>query len=284
MIVTVVHGEQHNLGNKINLSISNIAWPHYEDDWAFEVIGKHGFSAIEIAPSRIWPDFRRVSSFERKEYKKRVGSFGLEICSIHSLFWGINGVSLFGTPDEKKRLTDYFTCLIDFAKDLGVPRMVFGSPAVRKRGDIPMNHAYELASEILYPVSEYAYNSGIKILIEPLSVDETDFIVNHKEGLELVQSVDSDGFGLHLDAKAICSEHTPIEGIISDCKGIAEHFHVNEKGLGSFRDYHLPHRLIAETLKSIEYRGYVSIEMKQLDDYRCEIPYALDYIREIYAS
>lgn len=267
-----------------SLSISNIAWPHTEEGKILPCLADFGFTAIEIAPSRIWDNFEAVSSQDRKKYLNLVESYGLKICSMHSLFFTARNMALFGTKEEQKNLQSYFRLLIQLAQDMQVPRMIFGSPSVRKRGDIGIRESMHIAAESLAPVSEYAFQCGTKILIEPLSSQETDFISSHKEGKELVQCVGSRGFGLHLDAKAICSEGTPVDGIIEDCKDSIEHFHVNEKGLGSFKEAGLPHTGLAGALRKSDYKGFVSIEMKQLDNYEEEIRYALDFVRRVYGS
>ena len=266
----------------MKLSISNIAWPKEDNKRILKLIASFGFSAIEIAPSRIWPDFRMVSKGKRLEELKVIQEYGLSVCSMHSLFWGIKNASLFGTVEEQDRLKSYFKELIVLADDIQVPRMVFGSPGVRRRGDLDDEVAFEIAAEVLRDISQYAYDQGVKILIEPLSADETDFIRDHKEGIKLVEYVDSKGFGLHLDAKAMCSEKIPINEILQGCRSKVEHFHANEKKLGSFKNVRIPHADLAEGLNGIGYGGYVSIEMKQFENYEEEISAALDYVREVY--
>lgn len=266
----------------MNLSISNIAWNQIDDTRILEKIRNHGFSAIEITPSRIWKNFQDTDSTERYRYLKHIQSFGLIICSMHSLFWMAKDMALFGTKSEQKNLSDYFAALIHLAQDLQIPRMIFGSPSVRKKGQLCTNDAYERAAEILFPISERAYQCGTKILIEPLSPLETDFVSNHREGIELVKTVASKGFGLHLDAKAICSEDVPPDIAIDDSKNMMEHFHVNEEGLGSFRNAKLPHDVLAKKLKDIGYDGFVSIEMKQLENYESEIECALNFVKQVY--
>lgn len=268
----------------MNLSISNIAWNQIDDKKELEKIWGHGFSAIEITPSRIWENFQDIDSVGRYKYLKHVQSFGLTICSMHSLFWMAKDMALFGTKREQKNLSEHFTALIHLAQDLQIPRMIFGSPSVRKKGLLSNSDAYERASEILFPVSELAYQCGTKILIEPLSPLETDFISNHREGIELVKTVASKGFGLHLDAKAICSENGPPDIAIDDSKNMMEHFHVNEGGLGSFRNAKLPHAVLAKKLKDIGYDGFISIEMKQLENSESEIEYALNFVKRVYGT
>lgn len=268
----------------MKLSICNIAWPKESTERILSNVAAKGFNAIEISPSRVWDDFRQIPLKELQEYYKYVKGFGLEICSMHSLFWGMTDMEIFGAGSLRKKFIEYFEELVKLASSMEVPHMVFGSPKVRKRGKLDINTAIEVASELLFPIAEKAYNFGTKILIEPLSVSETDFITDHREGLELVRSVNSRGFGLHLDAKAICSEKYSLEDVFSDSFGQYEHFHVNEVGLGSFKIPKLPHEKVAGLMGNGGYEGYVSIEMKQMPEYEAEIDAATDFVKRVYGG
>lgn len=268
----------------MKFAISNIAWPQNQEKEIFSVISHKGFCGVEIAPSRIWKDFRDITAAERIAYKKYVGRKHLEICSMHSLFYGTQGLGIFGQTEERRNFVMFFRALIDLASDLEVPRMVFGSPSTRKRNGMPFEQAVSIAANVLYPVAEYAYQRGTKILIEPLSPEETDFIENHKEGLALVGAVGSKGFGLHLDAKALSAEQEAMKDIFEECNGYFEHFHVNEERLGSFKEPLLPHESIARELKKSNYSGYVSIEMRELENPKKEIETAMDFVRSVYGE
>lgn len=40
----------------MDLSISNISWSAEQDSQVYELMQKHGFSGLEIAPTRIFPE------------------------------------------------------------------------------------------------------------------------------------------------------------------------------------------------------------------------------------
>ncbi|MCM1038207.1 MAG: sugar phosphate isomerase/epimerase [Ruminococcus sp.] len=240
------------------------------------------WDAIEVAPSRIWEDFRRISSQERRKYKEKILGYDLKICSLHSLFWGIQEPKLFGTKLEQQAFQDYMKELVDLAVDLDSKVMILGSPLVRDRRKYEYGQAMDIAVAVIQEVAEYALKNKIKILIEPLTKKETNFINTHSEGLELVRKVNSEGFGLHLDAKAITAENTKIEKIILDCKEYIRHFHINDPNLqqiGIAADYH---KKIGEMLQKIDYSGYVSIEMRMTDKYRDCIEQSMEYVELYY--
>ncbi len=268
----------------MKLSVSNIAWPNEDCKKVLEYLAGTAVSAIEIAPSRIWPDFRSVNANERKRYYQSIRNYGLSICSMHSLYYGQKCMHILGNSDERKRFSTFTRQLIELAYDLEIPVMIFGSPVVRDRRDIPVDEALEYAAEALRPLSDYAYSSGTKILIEALSKEDTDFINTHNEAISLVEAVNSKGFGLHLDAKAISSEKQDYETIFEDCKGLIEHFHINENKLGGFEKPVFDHVKMAECLGQNGYEGFASIEMRQLPDYMSAIKIAVDFAEKEYLS
>lgn len=266
----------------MKLSISNIAWPHANEFEILEYLTSTHVSGIEIAPSRIWPDFRLIDTRSRTEYTRKIHDYGLTICSMHSLYYGQNDMSIFGSPSQQERFSDFTMRLIELASDMEIPRMVMGSPTIRDQGELGYQDALEQAAEILRPLADYAESCGTRILIEALSLDETRFINSHKESLILIKYVNSRGFGLHLDAKAISSEEEELEDIFAECAGQIEHFHVNEKGLGGFEQPMLAHDRMAACLKNINYNEYVSIEMRQLPSYMDSIKNAVNFVSSVY--
>ena len=259
-------------------SISNIAWEQKDEEWVIDRLHEYGWNAIEVAPSRIWKDFRMVPRQQRADYRKALEERGIKICSMHSLFWGVKDVNIFGSELEQKNLIEYLKELVDLAVYLKSRVMVLGSPTVRDRNGYEYNEALEIASRVLYKPAVYACENGVKILIEPLSRQETNFINTHSEGLELTAAVNDNGFGLHLDAKSIADEETDLEKIVYNCRGKIEHFHINDPGLaeiGTEADYHLK---LGELLKKVKYDRYVSIEMRQFENYRETIDKSMKYV------
>jgi len=262
-------------------SISNIAWPATDEEWALEELQRRGWNAIEVAPSRVWEDFRKITTEERKLYLDKIKSYNLQVCSLHSLFFGIEGADIFGTDTEQKIFVQYLLDLVDLASDLEAKVLILGSPKVRNRKNYRMEQAMAIAAQVLREPAQYANEKNIKILIEPLSKKETNFINTHDEGLELVELVNNNGFGLHLDEKAVVCEEGSIENNIKECENKFWHFHINEIDLTRII-YSEQHNTVAETLKNIKYSNYISIEMRTEENYRDAILKSLDCVDFMY--
>lgn len=259
-------------------SISNIAWEQRDEEWVISKLRESNWDAIEVAPSRIWKDFRTVPRQQRVDYRKSIEEQGIHICSMHSLFWGVKESHFFGNAIEQRNMIVYLKELVNLAVDLKSRVMVLGSPAVRDRSGYEYDEALTIAARVLHEPAEYAKENGVKILIEPLSRKETNFINTHLEGLDLVAAVNNSGFGLHLDAKSIADEGIDLERIVFNCRGKIEHFHINDPGLAEIGKEANYHTKIGRLLKKINYEQYVSIEMRQFENYRASISNSIRYV------
>jgi D-psicose/D-tagatose/L-ribulose 3-epimerase len=132
--------------------------------------------------------------------------------------------------------------------------MVFGSPKNRLRND---NKSYEsqmlLAVEIFSDLGRTAVNEGVVFCIEPNpEAYGCNFVINAKEGRDLVQRVNSAGFGLHLDAAGMTlAGDNPYDEIIASAD-VLQHFHISEPYLNSVKDdINVKHKDIARALRTI---------------------------------
>jgi sugar phosphate isomerase/epimerase len=267
----------------MKLAISNIAWP-YEQELAFlRDIKKWGCTGVEIAPSRAWPEPVQSSSQERKKFKSVIDDSGLKCVAMQALLYSRPDLGLFRDKAIEIQTIKYLQSLCILAADLQIPVLVFGSPRSRKRGEIPPTEAMERASEFFYKVAIVAERENVCFCIEPLMPQETDFINTAKEGLRLVKMVDSSGFGLHLDAKAVFSEKNNIIDVVGLAKNKLQHFHINDPDLVEVNSTGtIDHNLLSEALNNIDYDGFVSIEMRQQKDYLSSVKKSISFSKEVY--
>ena len=73
----------------MNLIISNIAWAPEHDEEMYLFLSQNGFDGLEVAPSRIFPDFPYDHAREMKAYASRLkDAYGLAIRSMQSIWFG----------------------------------------------------------------------------------------------------------------------------------------------------------------------------------------------------
>lgn len=262
----------------MKLSISNIAWPQNEEEFFLKQIKQWGCSGVELAPSRFWPNPHYINQEEINGYKALLSRIGLEVCAMQALLYGRPELGVFRSPNVEQETIEFIKSLCDLAVSLSAPVLVFGSPANRQRGQLSMDEAFERAASFFQPVALHASKLGVCVCIEPLRPQETDFITSAEEGLRLVRMINSPGFGLHLDAKAVSAEPTDTTSVIHSCAGEFRHFHVNDPELVEINSTNqVNHNELGNALRGIGYKKYVSIEMRKMPDYYTSIQRSISF-------
>ena len=255
-------------------------------DWVrqCQFIAETGYTGIELAPVTLASRISGVSAQRRRELRSQAEDHGLTICGLHWLLAKTEGFHLTTNDASVRRATTgYLIELGQACADLGGTVMVFGSPAQRNlQPGVSRAQAYENAAEVFRNALPVFADRGVKIVMEPLTPRETDFVNTCAEAAELIQQVGHPNFVLHQDVKAMLSESTPIPELIARYAGITEHFHVNDDNLlgpGMGRtDYHP----IVKALLETGYSGWVSVEVfeyKPGAEYIAQT--SIDYMRKI---
>ncbi|HEY9294759.1 MAG TPA: hypothetical protein VIQ31_00030, partial [Phormidium sp.] len=110
----------------MKLSISNIAWPKETDSVIYDLLIANKVSAVEIAPTRFWPDWQ-YSPIDVKAVREDLAIRGLQISSLQAIVYGLPQLKVFGTSEEKRNLVSHLKQVADLAVQLGVKLLVFGA-------------------------------------------------------------------------------------------------------------------------------------------------------------
>ena len=110
----------------MKLSISNLAWEKEQDVLFYDQMKKLGYTGLEIAPTRVFPE----NPYERNEEAARWSEslfkeYGITISSMQSIWYG-RLERLFGTKEERGSLLSYTKKAIDFASCVGCHNLVVG--------------------------------------------------------------------------------------------------------------------------------------------------------------
>lgn len=244
------------------LAISNIAWPVELDREVAERMRAHGFTGVEIAPTKYWPDITRVADADLARVRQRWNEQGIEIVAMQALLFGKPELRVFGDEPTRDRLLEHLEACNRIAAALGARVLVFGSPKNRKREGLSDEAALEIASAFFGRAGEAAARHGVCLCIEPNpSAYDCDFVTTMREARELVTRVGHPGFGLHGDLGQLVMTGEPIAAAIGDARGMLRHFHASEPSLAPVASSE-SHVAAAAALRAIEYPNVVSIEMR----------------------
>ena len=262
----------------MKLSVSNIAWSPERDETVFNLLKKHGFSGVEIAPTRLFPEDPYDKTEEAKAVKNDLETrFGLEIPSMQSIWYGVTD-RIFGEAEERTRLTAYSRKAIDFAEAIKCKNLVFGCP---KNRALPDGADPGIAVPFFRELGEYAkaHNTVVAMEANP-PIYNTNYINTTKEALALIREVGSDGFRLNLDVGTMVENREDVS-VLEGAEALIHHVHISEPGLVPIQKREL-HRELAAFLRSFGYEGFVSIEVKRQDDIG-ELERMMDYVSGLFA-
>jgi len=247
----------------MKISISNIAWDDSEEEAAAQILKEKHMQGVEIAPTKIWPAPIEVPPENILEYRGFWERQGIAIVALQALLFGKPESTIFENEKVREQTFQYLSQIIRLGSHLGAKVLVFGSPKNRRVGDRDPDQVMEAAVEFFYRLGEVASTYHTRFCIEPnAAVYGCDFIRTAQEGQALVKRVNHPGFGLHLDAGIMTLNGEDYEQVLEECQEILAHFHVSEPQLGLVGEGATNHQRIADQLRKIDYRGWVSIEMR----------------------
>ncbi len=256
------------------LAVSNIAWPLDAEDSCFEVLKRNQFDFLEIAPTKYWTDLESVSMEEVQLKQASISSRGLTPVSAQSLLFGKPELKIFGSDEEVEITFNYLKKVIDVCSAFGCKALVFGSPKNRLKGSRTFSEAVREVTPLFRRLGKYSFDKGTLFCIEPnATAYGCDFVTNVDDAICVVESVATEGFGLHLDVGNMVMTEENISESISKAGSLIKHFHISapylapvlelEKHLSKedwVRIAHLPTCLSVEMLiKAERYDNMVGI-------------------------
>ncbi len=269
----------------MRISVSNIAWPATLDREALRTLRVESVNAVEIAPTRVWPDWNGASAQAAARLCEGFGGKGLRISSMQAILFGKPDCLIFGNDSQREQTLEHLQLCADLAAAMGADNVVFGAPKNRDPGAISERDAFHLACELFGLAAGYYHAKDVCLCLEANPIEYgCRFVTNSRQAGELVRAVDSPGFRLHLDTACMYLAHEDAAGAIRDNRDILSHFHVSEPSLGPFRNPVIDHRQIAFSLQQIEYRNWVALEMRATDEALADVSNAIRYVRDTYGE
>jgi sugar phosphate isomerase/epimerase len=124
----------------------------------------------------------------------------------------------------------------------------------------------EYLVEAIQQCAAAAEGTRVRFALEPMNRYETDLIHTAADGLELIERVGKENFGLLLDTFHMNIEDADIGASIRTCGDRIFHFHVADSNRWYPGAGHLDFRTILKELEKTGYQGFVSGEFMPLPD------------------
>ncbi len=271
----------------MKLAVSNIAWNPEEQDAIIPILRDRGVGGIEVAPTKLWPDWAGADAASAESARRDFEALGFAVPSMQAILFGKPDLSIFAAASDPIRAEtlDHLALVARLAGALGARALVFGSPRNRDRGDRSPDVAFEIAAEFFREAGRICARHDTWLCLEPLpDAYGSNFATSWKEAARLVQAVDTPGFGLHLDTACIhMGGDDPAEAVLT-CDGMIRHFHVSEPQLADLSNPTIDHKRVGEALKSIGYGNWISLEMRRPDDPAARVAEAVDRVLDCYGD
>jgi sugar phosphate isomerase/epimerase len=269
----------------MKIAVSNIAWPAELDDSVFAFLAASGVEGIEVAPTRVWPQWEGIDPVGVRVFRRSVESHGLRVSSLQSILLQKPELRLFGTDAERQALDEHLRRCADLATDLGAQCMVFGAPRNRDRGSMSEPCAFDIAARFFVRAGAYCAERGVCLVFEANPAEyRCNFATDTVTAAKLVNAVGSEGFRLHLDTACLqlAGENTG-QAIIENA-GILRHFHASEPYLADFSAPVAAHEEAAAAIKSVNYDRWVALEMRAAKPALPALQDAVRFVRTTYGD
>jgi len=213
-----------------------------------------GYDGIELA-------IRDPKLIDLDLLDRLVRKYGLGVPAIGTgQAWGEDGLS-FTDPDPKvrqaaiKRIKSHIPVAAHFEAVI-----IIGLLRGIVKPGVEHSQAMDWLVMALRECSEAARPHGVRLALEPINRYETTLINNATEGMDLIERVGADNFGLLLDTFHMNIEEADIEASIHACGERIFHFHVADSNRWYPGAGHLDFGSILAELFTMDYRGWVSGE------------------------
>ncbi|MFH2114781.1 MAG: sugar phosphate isomerase/epimerase family protein [Spirochaetota bacterium] len=227
-----------------------------------ELMARHGFDGIEIAPFTLFDENGELSAATIKMVRRSLAGSGLGFAGFHWLF--ARPVGLFMVSEDasvRTRAWDQLRHLLEAAGELGGGPLTFGSPRQRDSGPVPKPVAHTYLVEGLRSLCEMAVSCRSMVLIEALQSVDTNMINTLDEASAFINEVGCPSVAGMFDFHNCGDETLSWDQLISRHGGIIKHVHLNTRD-GGYPCHADPDYLAAfMALKASGYSAWVSLEI-----------------------
>jgi 5-keto-L-gluconate epimerase len=238
-------------------------------------IASLGYQGVELAIR----DPRLVSL---PKLERQIRQCGLSVPAIGTgQAWGEEGLS-FTDPQAQVRQAaiERIKSHLPLAAHFGALVIIGLLRGIVKPGVEPAQ-AMAWLVEALKECSRAALSSGVRLALEPINRYETSLINTTAQGLELIERVGAENFGLLLDTFHMNIEEPAIETSIQACGSHIFHFHVADSNRWPPGQGHLDFKSILAALTECGYGGWVSGEFLPKPDAETAARQGIAFLRSL---
>ena len=246
----------------MRLAVSNIAWDISEDEDIVKLLKRYDIDAIDIAPSKYFPDLVNATNEDIARVKQWWAERGIEITGMQALLFGTVGLNVFGSSDVQDALLQHLEAVCRIGAGLGAIRIVFGSPKNRDRTGLSDAQVQTISVQFFRRLGEIAQTHGVIICLEPNPpCYGANFMTTSAETAEVVRQVAHPAIRMQLDTGAITINGEDSVAVLESFAALIGHVHASEPEIAPLGDKGTDHARIAACLRRLLPESIVTIEM-----------------------
>ena len=241
-------------------------------------IARMGYDGVELA-------IRDPRLVDAESIMRVAGAHGLSVPAIGTGQAWVEEKLSFTDPDRevRRKAVERVKSHLPLAKQLGAV-VIIGLLRGIVRPGVSQEQAEAWLVDSLRECAEEASKLHVRFALEPINRYETTLVNNVAQGLELVEKVGSESFGLLLDTFHMNIEEPSIEDSIRAAGDRIFHFHVADSNRWYPGAGHLDFGSILLALAETGYRGYVSGEFLPLPDARTAAMKGIEHLKAVEES
>lgn len=191
------------------------------------------------------------------------------------------------SEQAKEAKIDHMKFALDIAAEMGCPALVcpeFGPQIplpLFSHPKRPIAKEYDLLYEFLNKVGEYAESVNTIALIEPINRYETHFYYTLEDALKCLEIVGHKSIMIIADLFHMSIEEDNLVEAIKKAGKHIGHIHLGDSNRFLPGQGHTDFKLVFDTLKSVEYKGFMALECAIKGNPEVEIPKCVNYLKSL---
>lgn len=268
----------------IRPAVSALAWPAEREAEMLALAARLGFRGVDVLPVRLLGPLAEATPAAVAEWRRRFTDLGLAVPALQGVLFGVPGLHLFRSADERGRLAAALADVARVAGAFGADAAVFGAPGLRDPGALRPAEAMEIAATFLATLAPVFEAEGTALTFEPVAPALGGrFATTTAEAAALVRMVDRPGIRLQLDTGNLI-EHGDGDAQIADAAPVIGHAHLSEPRLAPLGSRGSDHAVLGRALRAVRPRGWVSVEMLPAADPVAALDAAWDVVAAAYLA
>lgn len=190
---------------------------------------------------------------------------------------GLVGSDLHTDPAALERAQEF----IDFAAAYFAPGTLVNIGRFRGTGDPARPEAsLEAYVKAFQQVADYAAPRKVRLILEPVTRGEVNFIHSTQDGLRMVQWVGRPNFGVMLDTYHMDREDGNLIDSLVEAGPLCWHMHFSDSNRCYPGSADIAFDRVVSVLNQIGYQGYVGMEIKVWPDADAAARNSIEYLRQ----